>query len=221
MAILDRGGFYLDALTTLLEAQPDLEITAAATIYGDFIEAARSADVVLVQFEHQAGVTRRVVSTIYRDAPETDIIVIGIEDDPTSILNYIEAGGIGYVCQDDPTEHLLNVLRTVANGESLASPRLVRAMYRRLAELGTIVSEIVPDGSVTSELTARQEEVGELLALGLSNEEIADRLGIALSTAKNHVHAVLSALGAENRQQAAVVYRHLRRDLPARSASDA
>jgi DNA-binding NarL/FixJ family response regulator len=136
--------------------------------------------------------------------PESKVIVVGIsEDDESQIVACAEAGVAGYHLRAESLDDLLTIVSRVANGESFCTPKVSAILLRRLSTLAAQqrpeVKELV--------LTAREVQILRLIELGLSNQEIADRLYIALHTVKNHVHNVLCKLGVSTRAEAAAYSR--------------
>jgi DNA-binding NarL/FixJ family response regulator len=137
--------------------------------------------------------------------PEARVIVVGIaEDDESEIIACAEAGVAGYHLRADSLYDLLTLLSKVGNGESLCSPKVSAILLKRLSTLAT-QRRPVPKELV---LTAREIQILRLLESGLSNQQIADQLYIALHTVKNHVHSVLNKLGVSTRAAAAAYSRH-------------
>lgn len=136
--------------------------------------------------------------------PEARVIVVGIaEDDESEIIACAEAGVAGYHLRADSLDDLLALMSRVANGESLCSPKVSAILLKRLSTLAT-QRRPAPKELV---LTAREIQILRLLESGLSNQEIADQLYIALHTVKNHVHSVLNKLGVSTRAAAAAYVR--------------
>ncbi len=123
--------------------------------------------------------TRRVL----RKAPGTKVIVLTASTDEARMMGALRAGAVGYVRKDAEPETLLAAVRAVARGKSYYD---------------------VPAMGAAEDLTARERDVLRLVALGRSNKEIADELGIGDETVKTHVANVLGKLMAENRAQAVV-----------------
>jgi DNA-binding NarL/FixJ family response regulator len=109
----------------------------------------------------------------------------------------------GYVLQDDSVEDLLARLRAAHGGEALVSPGIAAAIIARVSELATLFSRVEGAGGRAGDLTPREREVLDLVAEGLTNQEIAERLVIAEGTVKNHVHSILGKLDVGSRQDAA------------------
>jgi DNA-binding NarL/FixJ family response regulator len=147
----------------------------------------------------------RTLLRMVRDTcPEAKVIVVGTsEDDESEIVACAEAGVAGYHLRAESLDDLLTLVSRVANGESLCSPKVSAILLRRLSTLAALrrpeVKELV--------LTAREIQILRLLESGLSNQEIAGHLYIAVHTVKNHVHSVLSKLGVSTRAEAAAYSR--------------
>ncbi len=210
VAVIDREGFYIEAVVAVLNQQPDLEVVASATIFEDFVEHAAAAEIVILQQE-TVDLTRELLGMLAEALPGTQLIVLGADSDHDTLIAYVESGAIGYVRDDEDFDKLLQVIRVVHSGEALAHPELIAPIFRRLAELGELWRELYPVdiGDVT--LTARQQEVVELLVDGRSNAEIAEALNISVGTVKNHVHKIFGRLGVSSREQAAIVFERLQK----------
>ena len=140
-------------------------------------------------------------------SPSVRLIVLGMsEDDESEIVACAEAGVAGYHLRTESLEDLLVLMRKVAAGESLCSPRVSAILLRRLSALASqrepAEKELV--------LTAREAQILKMLELGLSNRDIAQQLCIAVHTVKNHVHSLLTKLGVSTRAQAAALSRTIR-----------
>jgi DNA-binding NarL/FixJ family response regulator len=138
-------------------------------------------------------------------SPNARVIVLGMsEDDESEIVACAEAGVAGYHMRTESLEDLLLLIRKVAAGESLCSPKVSAILLRRLSVLASqrqpVAQELV--------LTAREAQILKMLELGLSNRDIANQLCIAVHTVKNHVHSLLTKLGVRNRAQAAALSHH-------------
>ncbi|MEJ2559624.1 MAG: response regulator transcription factor [Anaerolineae bacterium] len=122
------------------------------------------------------------------------------------ILRYIEAGAAGYVLREDAVDDLLKNIRAVHSGEALASPEMTAALLAHIAELSELRPPNEYDSQEFADITPRESEVLDLIAEGLSNQEIANRLVIELGTVKNHVHSILQKLDVGSRQDAAMYW---------------
>jgi DNA-binding NarL/FixJ family response regulator len=141
-------------------------------------------------------------------SPSVRVIVLDLsEDDESEIVACAEAGVAGYHLRTESLGDLLVLIRKVAAGESLCSPRVTAILLRRLSALASQRQHPADKELV---LTAREAQILKMLELGLSNRDIAEQLCIAVHTVKNHVHSLLTKLGVSTRAQAAALSRTIR-----------
>jgi two-component system nitrate/nitrite response regulator NarL len=130
-------------------------------------------------------------------------VALALGETESEIMDWAEAGVSGYVTRDASIAELANVVERVTRGEVVCSPKIAGSLFRRVSALA---SEDRP-GPTSARLTAREQEVVELIAEGLSNKEIAARLVIELATVKNHVHNILAKLNVGRRGEAVAHFR--------------
>ena len=192
-----RAGFRM-----LLTGQEDIEVVAEA---GDGLEAVEKAarfnpTVILmdIRMPELDGIeaTRRILAA----DSLARILILTTFDLDEYVYAALRAGASGFVLKDDPPEQLLAAIRTVAAGDALLSPAVTKRVIEKFA--GTPHSQ-PPKG--VDELSAREREVFRLIALGLSNGEIAKELFISETTVKTHVTHVLQKLDLRDRVQAVVL----------------
>jgi DNA-binding NarL/FixJ family response regulator len=141
-----------------------------------------------------------VTQALRREAPEVKVIILGMPDLTDEIMACIEAGAAGYVLKEATFDYLLETIRAVHQGESFCSPRMAASLFSRIAELA---AERLPGSLQHSiKLTARELDILNEIARGLSNKEIAQRLSIEPQTVKNHIHNILDKLQLHNRLEA-------------------
>lgn len=139
--------------------------------------------------------------------PATKVVVYGLSmDREPEIIAAAEAGVSGLHLQSESFDHLLALVRTAGGGQAQCSAEVSAILMRRVY---AFASQANPDSS-TDSLTARENEILELLAQGLTNQQIATRLSVTLHTVKNHVHSVLTKLGVGSRSEAVTVFRSAR-----------
>lgn len=190
---------YRDLLVQALSVSPSVEIIGSAAIMmPDCVDqlAEAAPDVVLV--EGGRGPDKTLLSSITSTLPACRIVAFGVRDEEHEIVRYAEHGVAGFVLYDATLEQMLRTIQTAARGEFFCSARDGAWLLQRLRTLAAGKIQEVPFS-----LTAREKEIIALVDTGLSNKDIALRLGIELSTVKNHVHNILSKLHATRRGQAA------------------
>ena len=193
--VVDDHTMVRMGLVQLLATTPDLEVVGQAA---NGLEAvARVAeldpDVVLMdlQMPEMDGVraTRAITAS-----GRAQVLVLTSFSDPDRIVDAIDAGAVGYTLKDADPEDLLEAVRAVARGESPLHPRVARQLLTARAG----------GGQAGDALTAREQEVLELVRQGLANKQIARRLGISERTVKAHLTSVFSAIGVADRTSAAL-----------------
>jgi len=197
--IADDQRLMREGLATLLALADDIEIVAQAGNGAEAIELAKRQrpDVILmdIQMPHVNGV--EATRTIRSILPKTQIIILTTFDDDEYLMSGLRAGACGYLLKDMPSEQLAAAIRSAAKGQSPIGPEMARKLVNLVTQ-----TPIVSSPPAASELSEREIEVLCLIAAGLSNKEIAEKLFIAEGTAKNHVSNILSKLEARDRAQA-------------------
>jgi DNA-binding NarL/FixJ family response regulator len=191
-------------LKTILDLEDGFEVVGEAS---DGQEAFATAlalrpDVVLmdVQMPRMTGV--EATALIAAALPATQVIILTTFDYDEYVFDGIKAGARGYLLKDTPAVELLAAIRKVKLGESIIQPSVATRMIAEFTRRRGAEQELEYE-----QLSERERDVLRLLADGLSNKEIANRLVLAEGTVKNHVSTILDKLHAANRTQAARVAR--------------
>jgi len=199
---LVRTGFRM-----ILDAEDGIEVVgeAADGLAGIEVVLRERPDVALmdVRMPHLDGVeaTRRITAA----GVATRVLVLTTFDLDEHVAGAVRAGASGFLLKDTPPDELVRAVRVVAAGDALLSPSVTRQLLDQVAAGG---APVATDPAVDA-LTEREREVLDLLARGLSNAEIAERLVLGETTVKTHVGRVLSKLGLRDRVQAVVwAYEH-------------
>ena len=196
---LVRSGFRL-----ILEGREDIEVAGEAEDGREAIELARRLDpdviVMDVRMPNLDGVeaTRRLVA----GGSRARILILTTFDLDEYVYEAIRAGASGFLLKDVQPAQLVDAIRVVAAGEALLAPSVTRRLLDRFAH--TLPGEEKPPPELAS-LTERELEVLKLLAGGLSNSELAERLFLSETTVKSHISSVLRKLGLRDRVQAVVL----------------
>ncbi|WP_433225244.1 response regulator [Actinomadura formosensis] len=197
---LVRAGFR-----SILEGEDDIEIVAEA---GDGEQAVARAgelrpDVVLMDVRMPVLDGLEATRRIMADPRLTGVrvVILTTFDLDDYVYGAIKAGASGFLVKDTEPAELIHGVRVVARGDALLAPAVTR---RLIAEFASRITARPPAAEL-SVLTGREREVLELVAAGLSNEEIAGRLVLSPATAKTHVSRILAKLGARDRAQLVVL----------------
>ncbi len=196
---LVRAGFRM-----ILETDPDLRVVAEADDGAHAVEAARRTrpDIVLMDIRMPVmdglEATRQIVAT--NDPPR--VLMLTTFDHDEYVFDALVAGASGFLLKDVAPEQLLAGIRVIAHGDSLLSPSVTRRLIESFVDDHPRTPQPPPG---LDELTARELEIFGLVARGLSNAEIADRLVVSTTTVKTHVARMLIKLGLRDRVQAVVL----------------
>ncbi|NIH86367.1 response regulator [Amycolatopsis granulosa] len=194
---LMRVGFRM-----VLGAQEDIDLVGEAGNGADAVALATGLrpDVVLmdVRMPVMDGVeaTRRIVET-----QTSRVLVMTTFDLDEYVYAALQNGASGFLLKDTPPDHLVSALRSVASGDAVVSPSVTRRLLDRFVSGGGPLR----DEAELDVLTEREREVLVLIAKGLSNVEIAEKLFLSEATVKTHVGRILAKLGLRDRVQAVVL----------------
>jgi DNA-binding NarL/FixJ family response regulator len=194
---LVRAGFRV-----LVDSAADLEVVGEAGNGREAVELARSArpDVVLMDIRMPVldglEATRRIVADELLAGVR--VLVLTTFDLDEYVYEALRAGASGFLLKDTPPADLLAAIRVVAAGDALLAPSVTRRLIAEFARRPE-PSAVAP--AALAGLTDREREVLALVARGLTNAEIADRLVVSVATAKTHVSRVLAKLQARDRAQ--------------------
>ncbi|GGR94221.1 MULTISPECIES: response regulator [Streptomyces] len=202
--IADDQQMVRQGFTVLLNAQSDIEVIGQAVDGRDAIArtAELAPDVVLmdIRMPELGGIeaTRRITE----DHPAVRVLVLTTFDLDEYVYDALRAGASGFLLKDASADQLAEAVRVVAAGDALLAPGITRRLIAEFSRLDG--GGRAPLRRRVGELTERETEVLALIAQGLSNAEIAERLVVAEQTVKTHVGRILVKLGLRDRTQAAV-----------------
>jgi two-component system response regulator NreC len=191
VVIADDHPVVRSGLRSLLEAEPDFEVVAEAA---DAASAERHVrghkpNVLVIDVSMPGGTGIEAIPRLRANAPDTQIVVLTMRDDPNLARRAIQAGAMGYVLKDAATTELVHAVRRASRGERYLNP-----------QLGAQLAVEPPRGG-PAELSARELEVLRLLALGHTNPEIGETLFISTRTVEAHRARINQKLGLSTRAE--------------------
>ena len=193
--VVDDHAVVRSGIRLLLEREDDLEVVGEAGNGKDAIFAVRALkpDVILldVVMPGESGID--ILPSLLKESPQTKVLVLSMQDDPSYVREAFAAGASGYVLKEAADEEVVAAVREIANGGRYVHPALGARMVTAEAE-ARAAAEADP-------LSEREREVLRLLALGHTNQEIAKMLYISVRTAETHRAHIMQKLRISTRAE--------------------
>ncbi|MGH2914542.1 MAG: response regulator transcription factor [Solirubrobacteraceae bacterium] len=201
--VVDDHDLFRTGLTSLLNAQPDIEVVAQASggRAGVRLAGELLPDVVLMDVRMPDLAGPDATREILERHPGIRVVALTVVSEDADVASAVAAGACGFLAKDTPIEGVAVAIRAAVEGAAWLSPRAAEVVLERMRKQA---SEPGPGADGHDRLSARELEVLRLLARGLENSQIAAELKISPRTAKNHVSSILSKLGLPNRVAAAI-----------------
>jgi DNA-binding NarL/FixJ family response regulator len=201
--VVEDNRLLCEGIVAILDREPDFAVVAVAedapTALGRVSEA--EPHVVLVDASLGDHDAHGVLEHIRRAAPETRVIVMDLLPVAEDVLEFIRRGASGFVLKEATVEDLVHAVRSVAEGREVLPSVVTGTLFSQIAEQGE--SGASPHVSGAVRMTRREREIIDLIAEGLSNKEIAQRVHLSPHTVKSHVHNILEKLALHSRLQLA------------------
>ncbi|MCP4046936.1 MAG: response regulator transcription factor [Gammaproteobacteria bacterium] len=198
--LVDDQNLVRKGVRSLLELSEEIEVIAEASDGAEAIQTVPEVgpDVVLLDMRMPGKNGLDVLRQLSADGTLPPTIILTTFDDDEMVLAGIKAGAKGFLLKDVSLEELVGAIRTVSQGGSMVKPAVTERLLKGLENIHTDFSSLDrPDP-----LTERETEILRLMAGGYSNKEIANSLGVAEGTVKNHVSNILSKMGVRDRTRA-------------------
>lgn len=201
LIIADDHELVRVGLRSMLAGERWLELVGEATNGREALELCRTLrpDLVLIDVRMPEMDGLETTRAIKKECPQTCVIVVTMHENTDYLIAAMKSGAAGYLLKDTSRRELLAAIRNVLRGESFLNTELTQRLLQHLASETTLARE-----TTIEPLTAREQEVLSLLAKGLTNREIANKLVISAGTVKVHVQHIIAKLNVSDRTQAAV-----------------
>lgn len=192
--IVDDHAMVVEMLERVVASEPDMEVVGVARSGNEALRAMSThPDVVVLDYQLPDTDGASTAKALREIRPETKVVMLTGSTDDHVLVESIEAGCSGYVTKTNAVEELVHAVRAAHAGEAVISPAMLARLLPRLR----------PEASRSpADLTKREREVLELLAEGLSNAAIAERLYVSLNTVRNHVQNILTKLQVHSKLEA-------------------
>jgi DNA-binding NarL/FixJ family response regulator len=214
LVIADDHALVRKGMRSMLDGEPGLEVVGEAANGREALELCHRLrpDLVLMDVRMPKMDGLEATRAIKREFPLTAVLMVTMHENIDYLLEALKAGAAGYVLKESSEEEVTSAVRQALDGESPLNPALAAQLLRRLAseEKEHLEEERPPTGpkqrpeSPPESLTPREVEVLRLLAQGLTNREIAQKLVVSPLTVKVHVQNIIGKLRVSDRTQAAV-----------------
>jgi len=198
--IADDHAILRSGLRLLINSQNDMESVAEVSNARDAVEKtlALEPDVLILDFSMPGGSTCTAIETIRQKCPKTRILVLTMYDDAAYMIAVMAAGASGYVLKRSADTELLNAIHSLFSGETFVDPSIASDIIQSTV-LKRAAQRSAHPGKVATIISQREREVLELLALGHTNQEVADRLFLSVKTVETHRARLMRKLGLHTR----------------------
>lgn len=201
--LVDDHELVRQGIAAMLGGASDLEVVGHARTGREAIEIARKAlpDIVLMDVRMPDMDGLEATRKIKEERPRTAVVMVTMHDNAAYLREAVQAGAAGYLLKNLSRDELIDAIRQVASGGAFIESQMLRGM---LSELKPVSPSAGANLKNAKNLTKREREILALVAEGMSNREIAEKLVLSPETVKSHVAAVLEKLNVSDRTQAAI-----------------
>jgi two-component system nitrate/nitrite response regulator NarL len=204
VAVIDDHPLFREGVVSLLTSVDGIEVVGQGATAAEALRVAQELlpDAMLLDVGLPGGGVE-AAGSIARTCPNVRIIMFTASEDERDVASALQAGARGYILKGSSGHEVVQTLRAVAGGDSYVAPNLAaRLLIKQGQRTETIVDRNPHD------LTSREEEIFALVALGMSNKEIARRFNCTERTIKHHMTNIMQKLNVRNRVQAALKFHH-------------
>lgn len=200
--LIEDNRLLREGLTAMLKEQPDFRVVASPGNSDAFTKAKKlKPTVILLDLGLRSQNSLRLLGLLKKNAPKARVIGIDLAPVQEELVRYVEAGVSGFVLKDATFDDFLRTIRSVAKGGNVLPAPLTGSFFSQIVEHATHKRRGNPFAAIR--MTSREREVIALIAEGLGNKDIAQRLHLATDTVKSHVHNILEKLELHTRLEIA------------------
>lgn len=202
--VIEDNRILRDGISAMLNEQPDLNVVAALGTGENVLRKIRllKSHIILLDLGLRSQNSIEVVRSIRKKFTEVKIIVMDLVPTQADILEFVKAGVSGFILKDATTRDFLKTIRSVAHGAKILPSHLTDSLFTQIVDHA--VNNKESSRLIESvRMTKRERQVIELIADGLTNKEIAQKLHLSTYTVKSHVHNILEKLAMHTRVQIA------------------
>lgn len=204
LVLCDDQEIVTEGMQLIFSTIPGFEVVGVAHDGAEAVDlvAEHHPDVVLMDLRMPIMNGIQATRKIQEQFPETRVLVLTTYDDDGWVFDAIRAGADGYLLKDTPREQLIAAIRGTTAGATHVDPHVAGKLFRQLSQPGGATA---PESTIAADLTERELDVLRLLAGGLSNTDIAERLHLSKGTVQNYVSSIFTKLDVTDRTQAAII----------------
>jgi DNA-binding NarL/FixJ family response regulator len=201
--VIEDNRLLRDGLVAMLETQSDFKVVAAAEGAASALQRMQEhkPNVVLVDAALGKHRSHRLVESLKESAPNARLVMMDLLPEEEDVIDFIKRGANGFIAKDATLDDFVTTIRQVAQGGEVVPPSLTGTLLSHIAKQASALRGSPMMAPVR--MTKREQQITDLIAEGLSNKEIAQRLNIATYTVKSHVHNILEKLALHSRLQIA------------------
>lgn len=213
IVVIEDNRLLRDGITSMINEQPDLKVIATISEREDSTEKVLNLkpDIVLIDLGLRSQNSLEVVKSIKENSTDIKTIVMDLLPVENDILEFVRAGASGFILKNAMVNEFLKTIRTVASGEKVLPPHMTESLFSQIVERAVNGTPNV-DLKYAVRMTQREKQVIELIADGLTNKEIGQKLHLSPYTVKSHVHNILEKMALHTRVQIAT-FAHTSREL--------
>jgi DNA-binding NarL/FixJ family response regulator len=200
--ICDDQEMVCEGLRVILKSAPGIEVVGIARDGAEALEFVPQTNPDLVLMDLKMPVMNGIQATrlLHEQYPQVRVLVLTTYDADEWVFDAIRSGAAGYLLKDTPREELIAAVKGTVEGRTHVDPNVAGKLFAQVASRPASA-----DTSIADALSERERDVLRLLARGLNNADIAERLHLSEGTVRNYVSAVLAKLQASDRTQAAII----------------